>query len=189
MTELEKMQRAKMYIDKLANGIDPLTDTEMTEDKVLNQVRISRCLFYVSEVLGKVIDNGGEIGKKVYVKQQPFYISDEQLSRVEISEDPVGVSIIANRISAVLDENVKKVSAVQISGWLLNEGYLTENIYSGKKRKVTTSKGEMLGIFTVDGINSNNIPYKKNIYDKNAQQFVISHIREIENEEGTQVSV
>lgn len=189
MTELEKMQRAKMYIDKLANGIDPLTDTEMTEDKVLNQVRISRCLFYVSEVLGKVIDNGGEIGKKVYVKQQPFYISDEQLSRVEISEDPVGVSIIANRISAVLDENVKKVSAVQISGWLLNEGYLTENIYSGKKRKVTTSKGEMLGIFTVDGISANNIPYKKNIYDKNAQQFVISHIREIENEEGTQVSV
>ena len=32
MTELEKMQRAKMHIDKLANGIDPLTDTaELSE--------------------------------------------------------------------------------------------------------------------------------------------------------------
>lgn len=26
MTELETMQRAKQYIHKLANGIDPLTD-------------------------------------------------------------------------------------------------------------------------------------------------------------------
>lgn len=31
-TELEKMQRAKMCIDKLANGIDPLTDAaELSE--------------------------------------------------------------------------------------------------------------------------------------------------------------
>ena len=64
MTELEKMQRAKMYIDKLANGVDPLTDAEITSDSTLNNVRISRCLFYVSEVLGKVIDNGGEVGRK-----------------------------------------------------------------------------------------------------------------------------
>lgn len=35
MTELEKMMRAKTYIDKLANGIDPLTDGEMPDDKVL----------------------------------------------------------------------------------------------------------------------------------------------------------
>ena len=26
MTDLETMQRAKMYLDKLANGINPLTD-------------------------------------------------------------------------------------------------------------------------------------------------------------------
>ena len=32
MTELEKMQREKMCIDKLANGIDPLTDAaELSE--------------------------------------------------------------------------------------------------------------------------------------------------------------
>ena len=45
MTELEKMQRAKMYLDKLANGIDPISDREMPDDTVLNQVRLSRCLF------------------------------------------------------------------------------------------------------------------------------------------------
>ena len=42
-TEFEKMQREKMCIDKLANGIDPLTDNEMTDDRRLNDLYISRC--------------------------------------------------------------------------------------------------------------------------------------------------
>ena len=41
--EFEKMQRAKMHIDKLANGIDSLTDNEMTDDLRLNDLYISRC--------------------------------------------------------------------------------------------------------------------------------------------------
>ena len=51
MTELETMQRAKMYLDKLANGINPLTDQPASDSDCINQVRISRCLFYVSDVL------------------------------------------------------------------------------------------------------------------------------------------
>ena len=39
MTELETMQRAKMYLDKLALGIDPITNREVPEDSVLNQVQ------------------------------------------------------------------------------------------------------------------------------------------------------
>jgi hypothetical protein len=59
MTELEKMQRAKLYIDKLAGGIDPLTDAEVPGDSVLNNVRLSRCFYYVSDILRQVIENGG----------------------------------------------------------------------------------------------------------------------------------
>ena len=64
MTELETMQRAKMYLDKLVQGIDPITNQEVPEDSVLNNVRLARCFFYVSDVLGKVIDIGGVIGGK-----------------------------------------------------------------------------------------------------------------------------
>ena len=52
MTELETMQRAKMYLDKLAQGTDPITNQEVPEDSVLNNVRLARCFFYVSDVLG-----------------------------------------------------------------------------------------------------------------------------------------
>ena len=45
MTELETMQRAKMYLDKLAQGIDPISGQEIPNDSVLNNVRLARWLF------------------------------------------------------------------------------------------------------------------------------------------------
>ena len=36
MTELEKIKRAKMYIEKLSNGIDPITNNKLPDDTVLN---------------------------------------------------------------------------------------------------------------------------------------------------------
>ena len=50
MTELETIQRAKMYIDNLANGINPLNGQHLPEEDIVNNVRISRCLFYVSNL-------------------------------------------------------------------------------------------------------------------------------------------
>ena len=179
MTEIETMQHAKNYIDKLANGIDPLTDEIIKDDSVINNVRISRCLFYVSNVLQGVINNGGAVGRTVKPQKIAFSITDEQCSKILITQDPVGVSIISKRIGEVLDENVKTLPAVHIANWLVDNGYLVENIYSGSKKKVTTPKGEHLGILTIDAVNPQGVPYKKNIYDANAQKFIISNLNKI----------
>lgn len=58
ITELDKLNRAKEYLDKLAEGQDPFTGEELFNDKVLNNVRLSRCFFYVSGVLSPIIANG-----------------------------------------------------------------------------------------------------------------------------------
>ena len=85
MTELEIMQRAKMYLDKLAQGIDPISGDEVPEDSVLNNVRLARCFFYVSGILQQVIDNGGTVvalqGQKV-----PFYMTPQQVSQVVLPD-------------------------------------------------------------------------------------------------------
>ena len=39
MTELETMRRAKMYMDKLANGINPLNDAPVSESEPLRNMR------------------------------------------------------------------------------------------------------------------------------------------------------
>ena len=179
MTELETMQHAKNYIDALANGIDPLTGEIIKDDSVINNVRISRCFFYVSDVLRQVIDNGGVVGRTTKPQKAEFSITDEQCSAVLVSQDPVGVSIISKRIGEVLDENVKTIPATHITTWLVDNGYLVENVYSGKKKKVTTPKGEQLGILTVDAVNPQGVPYKKNLYDANAQSFIISNLNKI----------
>ena len=38
MTDLEVMQRAKMYIDKLANGVNPITDQSVSDSDCINNV-------------------------------------------------------------------------------------------------------------------------------------------------------
>ena len=83
MTELETLKRAKMYIDSLARGVDPISGQPAEDDSVINNVRISRCLFYVSDVLEKVINNGGNVAaKKTSVAYMPFCITDEQMQEI-----------------------------------------------------------------------------------------------------------
>ena len=59
MVEKERILRAKMYVDKLANGINPLTDQPLPDEDPINNVKISRCFFYVSDLLRRLVENGG----------------------------------------------------------------------------------------------------------------------------------
>ena len=177
MTELETMQRAKLYIDKLANGVDPLTDETIKDDSVINNVRISRCLFYVSDVLQRVIDNGGEVTKRYSSEpQMPFVITPEQKAAVPISETPLGITDFTKAVKTVLDENIKMLAPTQITAWLMAGEYLTEETVNNKKRKIATAKGESVGIMTVDGTSKTGIPYRKNIYTAEAQRFIVANL-------------
>lgn len=43
MTELETLERAKMYLEKLANGINPIDGSVIPDGDIVNHVRISGC--------------------------------------------------------------------------------------------------------------------------------------------------
>lgn len=43
MTELEKIERARIYMNKLANGINPIDDSEISDADIANNIRLSRC--------------------------------------------------------------------------------------------------------------------------------------------------
>lgn len=57
--DINLVSHAKDYIDDLAKGINPFTKEEVNESDIINNIKISRCLFYVSEILNEVISNGG----------------------------------------------------------------------------------------------------------------------------------
>lgn len=92
--DINLVSYAKDYIDDLAKGINPFTKEEVNENDIINNVKISRCLFYVSEILGEVISNGG-VKKTPKQKQVDFNIDNIDIDSIEISDAPVTVSIIA----------------------------------------------------------------------------------------------
>lgn len=45
MTEIEEIKYAKSFIESLARGVNPLSGEMVPDDEVINNVKISRCLF------------------------------------------------------------------------------------------------------------------------------------------------
>lgn len=178
MTELETMQRAKMYLDKLAQGIDPISNQEVPEDSALNQIRLARCFFYVSDILGQVIANGGVIGGRP--KLSPFEISPEQLARVPISQDPLRVTQLVDAISTSVDNpQMKKLGTTVVTNWLLENGYLEKQFTSdGKSKRVPTQAGMDLGLFTQVRQGQYG-EYLAVFYTSSAQKFVLDHLHEM----------
>ena len=179
MTELETIERAKMYLDKMANGIDPLSDKSVPETDMINQVRISRCLFFVSDVLRRVLENGG-IETKQRQKQppkRPLEITAEQLSRFEPDPQGLTLSNLAKRINALIDnEDMVPLKYTAITEWLQEMGMLKTVVNAnGNNTNRPTESGNAAGIFAVDKDGPNG-PYVAVVYNAAAQQFIVDNI-------------
>jgi len=183
LNETEKLERAKMYMDKLAEGIDPINDKAMEDDEALNNVRLSRCFFYVSGILSQVIENGGAVGKPPSKSKKnllPFSLTEEDIQRLE-TEDSAMITHFAEKINSLIDlELMNKLKYTDISKWLLEKGFFTENIVNGKKRKSPTPAGIQLGIST-ETKEGRNGPYTATLYSRAAQQFIIDNLDQITN--------
>jgi len=179
---IELLKRAKNYIEALANGIDPIIGDVLQNETILNNVKISRCLFFVSGVLKEVIDNGGQvmhITKKAI--KIPFSITPEQKAKIELSTVPLQITEFVARINAQIDECTQgKIPPNWFTTYLVEEGYLTVININGNKHKEPTDAGKKLGIITewVDYLDKH---YARIKYDENAQRFLLDNLDEVIN--------
>ena len=118
MTELEKIAYAKSFIDKLANGINPLDDTPIPDGDIANNVRLSRCFFYVSGILQKEIERESKKENREKKSQLAnFSITYEELQNFEYSSKPISATVLAEKINQLAKrENMRKLSYRQIMG-------------------------------------------------------------------------
>lgn len=176
MTELEMINRAKTYIDKLANGVNPLTDEPVSENDIVNNVRISRCFFYISDLLRRFAEGGfPEAAKKG--KKQPFIITEEQRKRFEFSETPISVSEIARRFNAAVNtEGAVQMRYSGITFWLIESGLLSvDRREDGREVKLPTAAGMELGI-SQEVCSGANGSYTVVVYNENAQRYIVDNI-------------
>ncbi len=180
-TELEIMIHAKSYLDKLANGINPLTDETLPESDVVKQVRISRCLSYVSDVLNKVIENNGIVKQYKSNNYIPFHLTEEQVRSFQFFEQPVYISTLAQRINEMITEpGMRHLVHNSVTAFLINQGYMQIYVDSQEKNKRwPTETGRKLGISTAQRTGTNG-EYTVVLYNKNAQRYILEHMKEIE---------
>lgn len=181
MTELEKIAYAKSFIDKLANGINPVDDTPIPEGDIANNVRLSRCFFYVSDILRQVIEHGGTaVNQSAKVRKQEFYLSQNERARLLVSEKAVTVTEIANYLNSHINqETTKKITGASINDWLMSIGLLEiVKLQNGKQRKQPTVQGNEMGIF-VDERNGQFGQYYVVLFTSDAQQLIYDNIDSI----------
>ena len=174
MTELEKIEYAKSFIDKLADGINPLNDAPIPENDIANNVRLSRCFFYVSDILRQVIENGGtSVPKSKKQRKKEFSLTEEEHSKIQISDVPLSASEISRYLNSIVDlETTKKISAAKINGWLVDLGLLeVVTLPNGKHRKMPTPEGNAIGIFTEERVGQYGT-YVVVLFSKQAQEFI-----------------
>lgn len=178
MTELDIMKHAKGYMDKLSQGIDPISGGLLPEDTALNNVRLQKCFSYVSEILGKVIANGGCVGQ--HERTVEFRLTPEQKSKVLLSAEPVRITWLAGAmLEAAGNPDMKRPSIKKITDWLLENGFLYNGQGSdGKPQRLPTDNGARLGL-TVRKGQSRDGEYLAVHYSEQAQRFLLDHMEEI----------
>ena len=177
MTELDIMRRAKLYMDQLAQGIDPISGEELPGDTALNNVRLARCFFYVSGVLQQVIDNGGQVVKRT---KTPFVLTENMLAQLYAVDRPLRITEFAELlVSSSGDENMRRPSTSKITDWLIEKGFL-EKVpdVDGKQKRLPTPAGQELGIYT-DYRQGYSGMYLAVLYSPEAQRFLLDHLEDI----------
>lgn len=168
----ELLIRAKDYVTSLANGINPLTGEILPDTDITNNIRISRCLFYVSNVLDDVI-------AKTKIVKEPFSITCENLERFEYSAEGITVSEITARINSLVDTTyMKDLKSTDITRWFENIGFLTKTTIEGKTQKIPTELGREMGLFTESrqGMYRN---YEVVLYKRKMQEFIIDNFESL----------
>lgn len=173
--DISKLKTAQDWVEKLANGINPLTLEPVKEDDVVNNVHISRCLFFVSKMLGKVEppESASRRGKRA------FWMTNREAEQIDILA-PCGIAQFTKTVNEHIPADMKPLSVSTVIKWLRHNGYLYEaNIDEKHKTNIPTDKGIQLGITVKIQQDLEGKEYQRVFYDITAQRIMLTNIESI----------
>jgi hypothetical protein len=168
----QKTKVAIEWIKKLANGINPIDGSVLSDKDVVNNVHISRCLFYVAELLE---DAGKRRMSSAKQYDQEFSLTQEDLSKIYISERTT-VSVFVREINKVISDDMKPLSVSTVTSWLVRNGYMDEvSSGDGRKTRIPSDLGKSIGLSS-ELKSGPNGEYTSVIYDAKAQGFILEKL-------------
>ena len=185
MTEYQKIEQAKHYLEKLAYGVDPFTGQKLRDYSTLNQVELTRCFFYVADILDRVMQTLPiESNAEAQSSKLRFKISEEKRRSIPISHSKLKISEFTQVINKhVNDPSRKKLAPATISNWLFKKGFLIQEIQpNGTSSRIPTAEGNAIGL-TAKKSRGLNGEYIAVYYNSNAQRFIVDHLDSILSKE------
>lgn len=175
--DMKKLETAITYIQRIADGNNPVNNMPAEEDAVLNNPNVIRCMFFVKEILEEVRRNNGFIRKRTQSSGKKEFPM-EVLKSFSYREDKA-ISKFVEQINEPVDENVyQKLSYRPISQWLKLNGYLAEEFSQEFDKKITlpTEKGLQIGIRAERRSNASGMDYMLLIYGRQAQEYIVQNM-------------
>lgn len=173
----EEIMKLKGNLNKLANGIDPQTGIFVDEYLPLSRFN-KRILLDAEQVMDTILQIGIKQISEKRREKLPFFLSEEDRRKIDLSENPITISALTDRLNEVINtEYVKRITAKQITDWLMAEEYLEKYVDEDKKvYRIATEKGKSIGISTINRTSEAGQVYPVNVYNTSAQEFIIQHI-------------
>ena len=179
--DLQKLEKAIIYTSRIADGRNPVNNTP-SDDSLVADPNVVRCMFFIKDVLQAVKDNNGYIGR-IPRKERKNSFPVEVISQFEYYENKT-ITTFAAQINKLVPNDCKKLRYQVITTWLKKNDYLIEvdDHVVGKVVTKPTEKGKGIGI-TCNLVNTDSgREYYRVEYTKQAQEFIISNLPTMINE-------
>jgi hypothetical protein len=137
--ELEQLNQTKNVLERLAQGLNPLTGKMVEKESFLKHGEIGKCLAVAGEVVERLIRNGGRVNK---TRQTPFNITAAQKKAVQLPTGKIGVNEFSRCVNRCLSsDDSKKLTGVEINKRLKKLGILsTAKLPDGKTHTTINGK-------------------------------------------------
>lgn len=176
-SEFEKIDKAKLVLQKIAKGVNPLTGEVIEKDSFLNDAKIIRCFYFVTEILDNVMKGAYNSRSN---KLSEFIISPEQKSRVELPAGKIGVNEFSKCINSCLVLSTsKKLTGVELNKRLKKLGVLSEESTSGGKTRTVTNENSAGYGFETDKRNYNGVEYDAVVINDIGKKYLLDNIESI----------
>lgn len=165
------LEKTITILEKLANGVNPVDNTTLPIDNPINNVEITRALFFALTKL--------KSEPKSYSKKKHFYIEDDKLSNYEFVQNGAYLSQIVDNLNQLIDlDKMRKLSRTKMVKWLVDIGILTTiQTDDGKtKRHMPTKQGFNMGLEIVQLTDRFDTPFNAVKYPISMQKFILDNL-------------
>jgi len=193
MEKKELIERAKMYLQLLGNGVHPVTGEAIPNDSAFIDTKVKRCFAFITEILDEYValtekveqlEQNKDKNTIVIPQKKVFAITQEQCDSIKLSKDPITVLSFMKNVNAVIDTSTtEKLSSTRINKWLTNRGFVTTEKVQTITSKTVYRPSEFaskIGILEEEFVDKKSGEVKTQIkLSQSAQLFIIENLKNI----------